>query len=131
MRGAFIQCFPNNIPKGRKYQEAFVLSGSSTLQRSYVKMTFKEAVVAFAANINVNKAITMASRFTMNKDKIDKTKQECNTHIFGIYTHDIKNAAALAVIFGSDLHYEYHGNGQLYHYHDGEHYAHIWFGSPI
>ena len=121
---------PNNIPKGRIYQEAFVMSSDDFLHRSYVKMTFMEAIAAFAVSINLNKVITMASRFSMSKDKADKAKQKCGSHIWGIYTHNEKNAAALAAVFGSDLRHDCHGNGQLFHYHDGGHNAHIWYGNP-
>ena len=121
---------PNNIPKGRKYQEAFAASKYDTLKRSYVKMTFIEAVAALAVDINLNKAITLADRFKVSKDKVDKVKSACDYHIFGVYTHDMKNAAALAIVFGSDLHYGSHAGG-LYHFHDAGHFTHIWFGEAI
>lgn len=121
---------PNNIPKGRKYQEAFAISKYDDLKRSYVKMTFLEAIAALAVDINLNKALSLSSRFTVSKDKVDKIKNSCSYHIFGIYTHDMKNAAALAVVFGSDLHYGTHSGG-LYHFHDAGHLTHIWFGEKI
>lgn len=115
---------PNNIPKGRKYQEAYAKSKDDFLKRSHVKLTFVEAIAALAIDINLNKVITLSDRFKVNQDKIDKSKTRCDSHVFGIYTHDMKNAAALAAVFGSDLRYGVHGNG-LYHFRDGLQLTHI------
>lgn len=48
----------------------------------------------------------------------------------GMYTHDQKDAAALATIFnyGSP---EVHSSGQYGHYNDTNHYFHIWFGGML
>ena len=121
---------PNKIPKGRKYQEAFAKSKYDVLKRSYVKMTYIEAVAALTVDINLNKVISLKDRFMVSKDKVDKIRSSCDYHIFGIYTHDIKNAAALAAVFGSDMRYGSHAGG-LYHFHDGGHLTHIWFGVAI